>query len=56
MKNKVDVHVTLFLLFKRYGVPTNIVMGGSKEQTLGSFRNKIQEADCHINQTDPYPP
>ena len=27
-----------------------------KEQTLGSFRNNFQDADCHINQTEPYCP
>ena len=31
-------------------------MDGSKEQTLGSFRKKCQEADCNIKQMDPYSP
>ena len=29
-------------------------MDGSKEQTLGFFRNKCQEAGCHMNQTELY--
>ena len=40
MKNKGDVHETLSLLFKRDGVPPMMVMDGSKEQKLGSFRRK----------------
>ena len=31
MKNKGDSHETLYLLFKRDGVPHNMVMNGSKE-------------------------
>ena len=45
MKRKVDAHETLSLLFNRYGVPPKMVMDGSKEQTLGSFRKECQEAD-----------
>ena len=33
-----------------------MVMDGSKEQTLGSFRKKCPEADVHINQTKLYSP
>ncbi len=29
-------------------------MDGSKEQTLGRFKKKCQDADCHIKQTKPY--
>ena len=35
MKNKGDLHETLSLLFKRYGVPHKMVMDVSKEHTLG---------------------
>ena len=55
-KRKGDAHETLSLLFKGDYVPPKMVMDGSKEQTLGSFRNKCKEADCHINQTEPYYP
>ena len=56
MKRKGDAHGTLSLLFNRDDVPPNMVMDGSKEQTVGFFSNKFQEADCHINQTKPYYP
>ena len=56
MKNKGDAHEILSLLFKRDGVPPNMVMYGSKEQTRGSLRKKFQEEDCHIKQTEAYFP
>ena len=31
-------------------------MDGSKEQTLGDFRRKLCEADCHLRQTEPHSP
>jgi hypothetical protein len=31
-------------------------MDGSKEQTLGQFKKKCQDADCRIKQTEPYSP
>ena len=55
MKNKEDVHETLSLLFKKDGVPPKMGMDGSKDQNLGSFRKKYQEADFHKKQTDTYP-
>ena len=51
MNRKGDAHETLYLFFKIYGVLPNIVMDGSKEQTLGLFRKKFQEEDFHIKQT-----
>ena len=48
MKNKGDAHGTLFPFFSIYGVSTKMVMDGSKEQALGFFRNKLQEANFHI--------
>ena len=56
MEKKGDAHETLSLLFKRDGMPHKMVMDGPKDNTLGSFRNKSQEADCHIKQTEPYSP
>ena len=56
MNRKGDVHETLSLFFKRYDVSPKMVMNGSKEQTLASFRKKCQEADFHIKQTEPYYP
>ena len=56
MKRKGDAYETLSLFFKRDVVPPKTVMDASKEQTLGSFRKKCQEADFHIKQTEPYSP
>ena len=56
MKLKSDAHKTVSLLFQRDGVPPDMIMDGSKEQTLGRFRDKCQEADCRIKQTEPYSP
>jgi hypothetical protein len=33
-----------------------MILDGSKEQTLGEFRRKLKEADCHLRQTEPYSP
>jgi hypothetical protein len=33
-----------------------LIMDGSKEQTLGRFKKKCQDADCRIKQTKPYSP
>jgi hypothetical protein len=56
MKLKSDAHDSLSLLFQRDGVPPKMIMDGSKEQTLGRFRKKCQDADCRIKQTKPYSP
>ena len=56
MRQKSEAHETLSLLFKRDGVPPAIIVDGSKEQTLGEFRRKAREADCHVKQTEPYSP
>jgi len=56
MKRKGEAHETLSLLFHRDGVPPTMVTDGSKEQTLGDFRRKLREADCHPRVTEPYSP
>ena len=56
MKRKGDSHENLSLFFKIDGVPYKMVMDGSKEQTLGYFIKKYQEADFHIKHTEPYSP
>ena len=56
MKLKSDAHDSLSLLFQRDGVPPKMIMDGSKEQTLGRFKKKCQDADCRIKQTEPYSP
>ena len=56
MRNKSDAHEGLSLMAQRDGVPFVIVMDGSKEQTLGPFRRKAKEMNCHIVQTEPHSP
>jgi len=56
MKLKSDAHNSLSLLFQRDGVPLKMIMDGSKEQTLGRFKKKCQDADCRIKQTESYSP
>ena len=56
MKLKSEAHETPALLFKRDGVPPKIVVDNSKEQTLGRFKKKCKEADCHLVTTEPYCP
>ena len=55
-KKKGDAHETLYLFVNRDGVLPNMVMDKSKDQTLGFFRKKSQEAYYHINQIEPYYP
>ena len=55
-ENKGDAHETVYLVLNRDDVPPNIVTGVSKGYTLGSFRNKFPETDCHIKYTETYSP
>ena len=56
MKLKSEAADAVDLLFHRDGVPTKMIMDGSKEQTLGRFRKKCQQASVHVKQTEPYSP
>jgi hypothetical protein len=56
MQRKSCAHEALSLLFQRDGVPSTMVMDGSKEQLQGEFRRKCREANCHVKQTEPYSP
>ena len=56
MKKKGDANKTLSLFFKRDCVPPKMVVDGSKEQTLGCFSKKFQEADFRIKQMETYSP
>jgi hypothetical protein len=47
MKRKGEAHETLSFVFHHDGVPLAMVVDNSKEQTLGEFRQKLREADCH---------
>ena len=44
------------MLFKRDGVPPEMVLDGSHEQVQGEFRRKLHEADYHLKQTELYSP
>ena len=56
LRAKSEAHESLSLLFKRDGVPPEMIMDGSKEQTQGIFKRKLREADCHQRQIEPYSP
>jgi hypothetical protein len=56
MKLKSDAVDALDLLLHREGAPQALIMDGSKEQTLGPFKKKAQQAGIHIKQTEPYSP
>ena len=56
MRRKGDAHDALSLVFHRDSVPPTMILDGSREQTLGEFRRKLREADCHLKQTEPYSP
>ncbi len=56
MRCKGEAHKTLSLVFHRDEVPPTMVVDDSKEQTLGKFRQKLREADCHHQVTKPYSP
>ena len=56
MRLKNHAHETLSMIFKRDGVPPKIVVGNSKQRTLGKFAKKFREADCHLLTTQPYFP
>ena len=56
MAKKSDAHETLSLQFAQEGVPSTLVMDRAREQGMGEFRHKPRQADCHVKQTEPYPP
>jgi ribosomal protein L31E len=56
MQKKSQAHEALSLLAQRDGVPPVMIMDGSKEQTMGKFRQKAREMGMRIKQTEPYSP
>ena len=56
MKKKSDAPDTIDLVFHQDSVSTKMIMDGLKEQTLGRFCKKCQEASVHIKQMEPYSP
>ena len=56
MKKKSNAVHALDLLLHRDGAPEKMIMDGSKEQILGAFKAKCQDAAIHIKQTAPHYP
>ena len=56
MKLKSEAHETFSVMFKRNGVPPEMVMDGSKEQNLYKFHQKLKDACCYKRQTETYSP
>ena len=56
MKLKIEAHETLSVMFKRNGVPPEMVMDGPKEQNIGKFNHKLSVACCYKHHTEPYSP
>jgi len=56
MRLEREAHESLSVLFKRDGVPNNMVMDGAKTQIHGEFKKKCRESGCHIKQVEPYSP
>ena len=54
MKRKGEAHETLTLLFHCDDLPTSMIADNSKEQILGEFKRKLNEANCHLKQMEPY--
>ena len=48
LQSKSEAHLALSTLFKNDGVPNDLILDGSKEQTAGDFKRKCREADVHI--------
>ena len=57
MNRKGDACEMMSILFEREGVPPEMIMYGSKEQTPSNFKKKLkEEADCHQEQIKPHLP
>ena len=53
MKKKSKSTEALALMFRRDGVPNNMIVDESMEQTQGYFKKKCREVDCRLNQLEP---
>ena len=56
LKQKGKAHEALLLMFKRDGVPPEMILDGSMEQVKGAFRRILKEVNCHLRMTEPYLP
>ena len=55
MPEKGGAYEALYLFFQQDGVPPKMIVDGSKEQTLGGFKRKVEESGFHLRQTEPEP-
>ena len=56
LKTKGDAHLALDQIFRTVGAPQTLISDGSKEQTLGMFRQKCRDAGVKVHTTEPYTP
>ena len=56
MKTRWEAHDALPLMFQHEDVPPLMVMDDLKEQTLGKFCQKFQDASYEQKTTKPYSP
>ena len=56
MKRKANAHDGLSLMAQLDGILPCIIMDGSKEQTMRTFRRKAKEMGVHVKQREPYSP
>jgi hypothetical protein len=56
LKQKGEAHEALSLMFKRDGIPSKMILDGSKDQIEGVFGHKLMEVNCHMHRTEPYSP
>ena len=56
MKLNSEAQESLSMLFKCNGIPTKVVVGNSKEQSLGKFSSKCCKSDCNLVNTEAYSP
>ena len=52
MKNMSEAPEALALLFRRDGVPNNIIVDGSMEHNQGDFKKKCREVDCRLKKLE----
>jgi hypothetical protein len=56
LRSKGDAHLALDHVFRTTGVPNTLICDGSKEQILGTFKQKCRDAGVNLHPTEPYSP
>ena len=56
MKNKIEYHEALYLMFHRDGVLLRMIVDGLKEQDECDCELKCKQDGCYLKQTDLYSP